>query len=54
MLAMVDMGIEDYNAEGDGKEVKPLKKNQSLSNVMFSFARTLARGSAVRWGNHCK
>ena len=52
MFAMVDMGIEDYNADGDGIKVKTLQKR--LSNVMFSFARTLAWGSAVQWGNHCK
>ena len=45
MFAMVDMGIEDYNADGDGIKVKTLQKR--LSNVMFSFARTLA------WGQRC-
>ena len=45
MFAMLDIGIEDYNADGDGIKVKPLQKR--LSNVMFSFARTLA------WGQRC-
>ena len=26
MFAMVDMGIEDYNADGDGIKVKTLQK----------------------------
>ena len=31
MFAMVDMEIEDYNADGDGIKVKTLQKR--LSNV---------------------
>ena len=44
MCAMVDIGIEDYNAEGDGMEVKPLQTSSEVVKCYVLLCRNSGTG----------